>query len=44
MILKEKFTKLIIGAAIEVHRHLDPGLLESAEACLLIFLCVSVVS
>jgi GxxExxY protein len=28
-------TKQIIGAAIEVHRHLGPGLLESAyEACL----------
>ena len=28
-------TGLIIGAAIEVHRHLGPGLLESAyEACL----------
>jgi GxxExxY protein len=28
-------TKEIIGAAIEVHRHLGPGLLESAyEICL----------
>ncbi|MCK4897539.1 MAG: GxxExxY protein [Anaerolineales bacterium] len=28
-------TKRIIGAAIEVHRHLGPGLLESAyETCL----------
>lgn len=28
-------TEAIIGAAIEVHRHLDPGLLESAnEDCL----------
>ena len=35
MILEEKFTKKIIGAAIEVHRHLGPGLLESAdEECL----------
>ena len=30
-----ELTKQIIGAAIEVHRHLGPGLLESAyEACL----------
>lgn len=30
-----KLTEKIIGAAIEVHRHLGPGLLESAyEACL----------
>lgn len=30
-----KTTEAIIGAAIEVHRHLDPGLLESAyEECL----------
>ena len=29
-------TRSIIGAAIEVHRHLGPGLLESAyEACLI---------
>jgi GxxExxY protein len=28
-------TKQIIGAAIEVHRHLGPGLLESSyETCL----------
>jgi GxxExxY protein len=31
----EELTKLIIGAAIEVHRHTGPGLLESAyEECL----------
>jgi len=31
----ETFTGEIIGAAIEVHRHLGPGLLESAyQACL----------
>jgi len=30
-----QLTQTIIGAAIEVHRHLGPGLLESAyEACL----------
>ena len=30
-----ELTKQIIGAAIEVHRHLGPGLLETAyEACL----------
>lgn len=36
MIKKEdKFSNEIIGAAIEVHRHLGPGLLESAyEECL----------
>lgn len=27
----------IIGAAIEVHRHLGPGLLESAYECCLVF-------
>jgi GxxExxY protein len=33
-------TGQIIGAAIEVHRHLGPGLLESAyEACLAFELC-----
>ncbi len=31
----KKLTESIIGAAIEVHRHLGPGLLESAyEVCL----------
>ncbi len=35
MILEENLTKQIIGAAIEVHRHLGPCLLESAyEECL----------
>lgn len=29
-ILDEDITEVIIGAAIEVHRHLGPGLLESA--------------
>jgi len=30
-----RLTQMIIGAAIEVHRHLGPGLLESTyEACL----------
>ena len=30
-----EFTQAIIGAAIEVHRRLDPGLLESAyRVCL----------
>ena len=34
MIVNE-ITRQIIGAAIEVHRHLGPGLLESAyEECL----------
>ncbi|HEC99657.1 MAG TPA: GxxExxY protein [Proteobacteria bacterium] len=28
--VEDKFSKEIIGAAIEVHRHLGPGLLESA--------------
>jgi GxxExxY protein len=32
---EEKITEQIIGAAIEVHRHLGPGLLESAyQSCL----------
>lgn len=31
----DNLTGCIIGAAIEVHRHLGPGLLESTyEACL----------
>ena len=31
----DQITRRIIGAAIEVHRHIGPGLLESAyEACL----------
>jgi len=35
MILEEKLTNQIIGTAIEVHRYLGPGLLESAyEECL----------
>ena len=32
----DKLTEQVIGLAIEVHRHLGPGLLESAyryEAC-----------
>jgi GxxExxY protein len=34
-LMEEELTEKIIGAAIEVHRHLGPGLLESAyEACL----------
>jgi GxxExxY protein len=33
--LRDPLTEKIIGAAIEVHRHLGPGLLESAyEQCL----------
>ncbi len=35
MLLDEELTEQIIGAAIEVHRALGPGLLESSyEACL----------
>ena len=35
MLVKGKFTENIIGAAIEVHKNLGPGLLESAyEECL----------
>jgi GxxExxY protein len=35
MIIEEALTERIIGAAIEVHRHLGPGLLESTyQACL----------
>ena len=35
MLLDEELTRQIIGAAIEVHRQLGPGLLESTyEACL----------
>ncbi len=35
MLYEEKLTKEIIGAAMEVHRGLGPGLLESAyEECL----------
>ena len=34
MLLQEQLTEQIIGAAIEVHRELGPGLLESAyEQC-----------
>jgi GxxExxY protein len=35
MLIEEQLTESIIGAAIEVHRELGPGLLESAyEECL----------
>ena len=35
MLLEEELTHRIRGAAMEVHRHLGPGLLESAyETCL----------
>ena len=30
MLIEEQLTESIIGAAIEVHRELGPGLLESA--------------
>ncbi len=37
----EELTEVIIGAAIEVHRHLGPGLLESAyRRCLVHELCL----
>ena len=41
-ILEKNLTEQIIGSAIEVHRHLGPGLLESAyEECLCheLYLC-----
>ena len=39
-LLDEELTEAIIGAAIEVHRELGPGLLESAyEECLCFELC-----
>lgn len=35
MLIEEKVTERIIGAAIEVHRFLGPGLMESAyESCM----------
>lgn len=35
MLIHQEWTERILGAAIEVHKHLGPGLLESAyEACL----------
>jgi len=35
MLREDELSNLIIGAAIEVHRHLGPGLLESAyEECM----------
>jgi GxxExxY protein len=35
MLIEEELTEKIIGAAIEVHRELGPGLLESAYAACL---------
>ena len=37
MMIEEKLTEQIIAAAIEVHRYLGPGLLESAYARCLCF-------
>ncbi len=35
MLIDQELTRQILGAAIEVHRHLGPGLLESVyDACL----------
>jgi GxxExxY protein len=35
MLYNEDLTQIIIAAAMEVHRHLGPGLLESAyEECM----------
>lgn len=34
---ENELSKEIIGAAIEVHRHLGPGLLESAYEICLVF-------
>jgi GxxExxY protein len=35
VILEEQLSEAVIGAAIEVHRRLGPGLLESAYQCCL---------
>ncbi len=41
----DELPNLVIGAAIEVHRHLGPGLLESAyEECLCHELALSIIS